>query len=47
MKKYNISISEELEREIEKERKKRYFESIPETIRVLLSEHLAEKKTAS
>ncbi|MDG6904706.1 MAG: hypothetical protein JRN20_02850 [Nitrososphaerota archaeon] len=44
MKKYNISISEELEREIEKERKKRLFESIPETIRVILSEYFANRK---
>ncbi len=44
MKKYNISISDELEKEIEKERKKRFFDSVPETIRVLLSEHMAEKK---
>jgi hypothetical protein len=44
MKKYNVSISEELEREIEKERKRRYLDTIPETMRVLLSEHMAEKK---
>lgn len=44
MKKYNVSISEELEREIEKERKRRYLDSIPETMRVLLSEHMAEKR---
>jgi hypothetical protein len=42
MKKYNVSISEDLEKEIEKERKRRYLESIPETMRVLLSEHMAE-----
>ena len=47
MKKYNVSISEELEREIERERKKRYIESVPEMMRILLSEHMAEKKTAS
>lgn len=45
MKKYNVSISEELEREIDKERKRRYLDTIPETMRVLLSEHMAEKKT--
>lgn len=43
MKKYNVSISEDLEKEIDKERKKRYLETIPETMRVLLSEHMAEK----
>ena len=46
MKKYNVSISEELEKEIERERKRRYLDTIPETMRVLLSEHMAEKKEA-
>lgn len=45
MKKYNVSISEELEREIDRERKKRYIDTIPEMMRILLSEHMAEKKT--
>ncbi len=39
MKKITIAISEELERELEKERKDRKFESIPEVIRVILSDH--------
>ena len=47
MKRYNVSISEELEKEIERERKKRYIETIPEMMRILLSEHMAEKKEAS
>ncbi len=38
MKKYNVSISEEIEKRLEMERKRRGFETIPETIRVLLSE---------
>jgi hypothetical protein len=37
-----ISISEELEKKIEQERKKRMLETVPETIRVLLSEHLSK-----
>ena len=44
MKKYNVSISEELEKEIEKERKKRYLDSIPETLRMIVSEYVANKK---
>lgn len=44
MKKYNVSISEELEREIDKERKRRYIDTVPEMMRILLSEHMAEKK---
>jgi len=47
MKKYNVSISEELEKEIEMEREKRYIETIPEMMWILLSEHMAELKTAS
>ncbi len=47
MKKYNVSIGEELEREIEKERKRRYLDTIPETMRVILSEYFANRKTAS
>lgn len=45
MKKYNVSISEDLEKEIEKERRRLYLDSVPETMRVLLSEHMAEKRT--
>ena len=47
MKKYNVSISDELEKEIERERKKRYIETVPEMMRILLSEHMAEKKEAN
>ena len=38
MKKYNVSISEEIDKRLEVERKRRGFETIPETIRVILSE---------
>jgi len=41
MKKWNVSITAELEAALEKERKKRMLDSIPETIRVILSEYLA------
>ena len=44
MKKYNVAITEELEKEIERERKRRMLDSIPETIRVIVSEYLANKK---
>ena len=43
MKKITIAISEELDRELEKERKDRKFESIPEVIRVILSDHYRNK----
>jgi hypothetical protein len=42
MKKYNVAITEELEAAIEKERKRRMLDSIPETIRVVVSEALAK-----
>lgn len=43
MKKITIAISEELERELERERKERKFESIPEVVRVVLSDYFREK----
>ncbi len=42
MKKLNVSITEEMERRLEVERKKRALDSIPETIRYILSEYLAK-----
>ena len=44
MRRFTLSISEEMERALEKERKKRMLESIPETARVIISEYLAERK---
>lgn len=41
MKKLNISITEEMMRRLEAERKKKALDSVPETIRYLLSEALA------
>ena len=43
MKKITIAISEELEKELERERKERKFDSVPEVIRVILSDHFREK----
>lgn len=40
MKKIMVSVPEEMEKALEKERKERLLETIPETIRVILSEHL-------
>ncbi len=42
MKKWNVSITEELENALEKERKKRMLDSIPETIRYILSEYFSK-----
>lgn len=40
MKKYMISVPKEMEKVLEKERKERLLETVPETIRVILSEYL-------
>jgi hypothetical protein len=42
MKKYNVAMTEEMERRLEAERKKRALDSIPETVRYILSEYLAK-----
>lgn len=42
MKKYNVSISEEVEKRLEAERKRRGYESLPELMRVLLAEAVAK-----
>lgn len=43
MKKYMVSVPEEMEKVLEKERKERLLETVPETIRVILSEYLRKK----
>lgn len=45
MQRFTLSISEEMQRALEKERKKRMLESIPETARVIISEYLAKNGT--
>jgi Arc/MetJ-type ribon-helix-helix transcriptional regulator len=42
MKRYNVAMTEEMERRLEAERKKRALDSIPETVRYILSEYLAK-----
>ena len=41
MKKYTVAITEELERRLETERKRRALDSIPEVMRTIVSETLA------
>jgi len=41
MKKYTLAITEEMEKKLESERKRRLLDSIPETVRVILSEHFS------
>ena len=42
MKRFMLSITEEMENALEKERKKRMLGTIPETARVILGEYLAK-----
>jgi hypothetical protein len=37
-----VSVTEEMEKRLEEERKKRLLDSIPETIRMILSEYLSK-----
>jgi len=41
MKRFMLSITEEMERALEKERKSRMLDSIPETVRMILSDYLS------
>jgi hypothetical protein len=38
-----LSITEEMAKKLEEERKKRLLDSIPETIRMILSEYLSKQ----
>lgn len=40
MKKIMLSVPDEMEKALEKERKERMLETIPETVRIILSEYL-------
>jgi hypothetical protein len=43
MKRYTLAMTSEMEKKLEAERKKRLLETIPETVRVILSEYLSVK----
>ena len=43
MKRLMVSVPDEMEKALEKERKERMLETIPETVRVILSEYLRKK----
>jgi len=47
MKKIMLSLPEEMVQVLEKERKERYLETIPETVRVILSDYLRKKLNTS
>jgi metal-responsive CopG/Arc/MetJ family transcriptional regulator len=41
MKRYMVSMTEEMVKRLEEERKKRLLDSIPETVRMILSEYFS------
>jgi len=43
MKRYMVSISEEMAKKLEEERKKRLLDSIPETVRMILSDYFLKQ----
>jgi len=43
MKRYTLAMTEEMEKKLEEERKKRLLETIPETVRMILSEYFSSK----
>lgn len=43
MKKYMVSVPEEMVKALEKEQKERLLETIPETIRILISDYMRLK----
>ena len=45
MKRFMLSITEEMERALAKERRKRMLGTIPETARVILGEYLAKNES--
>jgi len=47
MKRFMLSITDEMEKALEKERRKRMLGSIPETARVIIGEYLANQKDTS
>ena len=44
MKRYNVAVTEEMEKKLEEERRKRLLDSIPETVRMILSEYFSSKR---
>ena len=43
MKKVTVAVTEDMENALERERKKRLLDSIPETIRMILSDYLSQQ----
>jgi hypothetical protein len=41
---YTLTVPDEMHERLEEERKRRYLNSVPELIRMILSEHLSDSK---
>jgi metal-responsive CopG/Arc/MetJ family transcriptional regulator len=44
MKKIMLALPEEMVKALEKERKERYLETLPETVRIIVSDYLRNKR---
>jgi len=44
MKRYTLAVTEEMEKKLEEERRKRLLDSIPETVRMILSEYFSRSQ---
>jgi hypothetical protein len=47
MHRYTLTVTEKMHRRLEEERKRRFLHSIPETIRMIVSEYLSNQKKVS
>jgi hypothetical protein len=43
--KHTLTVTQDMNKRLEEERKRRYLHSIPETIRLILSEYLSNQPT--
>lgn len=46
MRRYTLKVTDDMHKRLEEEQKRRYLDSIPETIRMILSEYLSSSKQA-
>jgi len=44
---YTVTVTQEMHKMLDEERKKRFLDSIPETIRMILSEYLSKTRSVT
>ena len=44
---YTVTVTQEMHRMLDEERKRRFLDSIPETIRMILSEYLSKTRSVT